>query len=126
MRTRATPCGGQDRRAKSRGGIPMARSRKPHRPAPQVAELRRLVARVDELESFQGLVEQVSDYAIFMLDPRGFVRTWNRGAERIKGYRAEEIVGSHFSRFYTEADRREGKPERVLAEAAAQGRVEDE
>jgi PAS domain S-box-containing protein len=68
----------------------------------------------------------VKDYAIFMLDAHGFVRTWNHGAERIKGYKADEIVGSHFSRFYPEADIRAGKPERELAIAAAEGRYEDE
>jgi PAS domain S-box-containing protein len=80
----------------------------------------------NEADAFRLLVEEVRDYAIFMLDPRGLVRTWNRGAERIKGYRAEEIVGSHFSRFYTEEDVRAGKPERELALAAAEGRCEDE
>ena len=81
---------------------------------------------VEDFAPFRILVDQVREYAIFMLDPQGFVRTWNRGAERIKGYRAEEIVGSHFSRFYTEADVRAGKPERELARAAAEGTVEDE
>jgi PAS domain S-box-containing protein len=71
-------------------------------------------------------VEEVRDYAIYMLDARGLVRTWNLGAARIKGYRAEEIIGSHFSRFYTEEDVRAGKPERALALAAAEGRFEDE
>jgi len=50
---------------------------------------------------FQLLVQAIKDYAIFMLDPQGRITTWNIGAERIKGYRAEEIVGEHFSRFYT-------------------------
>jgi len=81
---------------------------------------------VEDFAPFRILVDQVHEYAIFMLDPQGIVRTWNRGAERIKGYRAEEIVGSHFSRFYTEADVRAGKPERELARAAAEGMVEDE
>jgi PAS domain S-box-containing protein len=77
-------------------------------------------------DPYRLLVDQVEDYAIFMLDPRGLVQTWNRGAERIKGYRAEEVVGSHFSRFYTEEDIRAGKPERELAVAARDGRCEDE
>jgi PAS domain S-box-containing protein len=81
---------------------------------------------VEHFAPFRILVDQVREYAIFMLDPQGFVRTWNSGAERIKGYRAEEIVGSHFSRFYTEADVRAGKPERELARAAAEGMIEDE
>ena len=51
-------------------------------------------------ERFRLLVESVRDYAIFMLDPTGHVLTWNAGAQRFKGYRAEEIIGSHFSRFY--------------------------
>jgi PAS domain S-box-containing protein len=65
-----------------------------------VTELGRATAklRVSE-ESFRLLVESVKDYAIFMLDPRGVVATWNKGAERIKGYRATEIIGQHFSRF---------------------------
>jgi PAS domain S-box-containing protein len=81
---------------------------------------------LQDFTPFRILVDQVRDYAIFMLDAEGIVRTWNRGAERIKGYRAEEIVGSHFSRFYTEADLRAGKPARELAQAAAVGTVEDE
>jgi PAS domain-containing protein len=55
-------------------------------------------------EHFRMLVTGVKDYAIFMLDPNGVVSTWNAGAERIKGYRAEEIIGKHFSRFYTPED----------------------
>jgi PAS domain S-box-containing protein len=81
---------------------------------------------LQDFDQFRLLVDQVKDYAIFLLDPRGVVRTWNRGAERIKGYRAAEIVGSHFSRFYPEADVRAGKPDRELEAAAANGRVEDE
>ena len=61
-----------------------------------------------------------------MLDPDGTVANWNPGAQRIKGYAAEEIVGQHFSRFYTEEDRAAGAPERALAAAARQGRFEDE
>ncbi|MGB0000139.1 MAG: PAS domain-containing protein, partial [Candidatus Acidiferrales bacterium] len=63
---------------------------------------------------FRSLVAGVKDYAIFMLDPRGRVATWNAGAERIKGYSAEEIVGQHFSRFYRQEDIESGKPEREL------------
>lgn len=72
------------------------------------------------------LVEQITEYAIFLLDPAGHVTTWNAGAERIKGYRADEIVGQHFSRFYPEEDVREGKCERELEIAVREGRVEDE
>jgi PAS domain S-box-containing protein len=75
---------------------------------------------------FRLLVEAVQDYAIFMLDPKGFVSSWNVGAERIKGYKAEEIIGKHFSRFYPEEDLRDRKPERELVEAAKDGRFEDE
>jgi len=80
----------------------------------------------EQAEQFRLLVDAVQDYAIFMLDPEGNVASWNSGAQRIKGYTAEEIVGSHFSRFYTEADRRIHKPEHVLAQAAEHGRVEQE
>jgi PAS domain S-box-containing protein len=75
---------------------------------------------------FRALVESVKDYAIFMLDPQGRVSTWNPGAERIKGYRAEEIIGHHFSRFYTPEDLEVGKPESELKTAAAEGHFEDE
>src|SRR5512142_1620112 len=72
------------------------------------------------------LVDSVVDYAIFMLDPTGHVLTWNPGAERIKGYGAEEIVGKHFSTFYPPADVEAGKCERLLKLAAETGRHEDE
>jgi PAS domain S-box-containing protein len=72
------------------------------------------------------LVRQITEYAIFLLDPSGYVTTWNAGAERIKGYRADEIIGQHFSRFYPEEDVREGKCERALEVAVREGRVEDE
>ena len=77
-------------------------------------------------EVFQLLVSSVRDYAIFMLDPEGNVATWNAGAERIKGYKPHEIIGSHFSRFYPEEDKRNGKPARELEIAREQGSVEDE
>src|SRR5438093_6046499 len=77
-------------------------------------------------ETFRQLVDDVQDVAIFMLDGAGRVSTWNSGAERIKGYRAEEIVGQHFSRFYPSEAVAEGKPARLLAIAARDGRVEDE
>ncbi len=76
--------------------------------------------------SFRLLVESVRDYAIFMLDPEGRVTTWNRGAELIKGYRAEEIVGKHFSRFYPPEDIEARKPDRELETATTTGRCEDE
>jgi PAS domain S-box-containing protein len=81
--------------------------------------------RVTE-ERFRLLVQSVKDYAIFMLDPRGHVITWNDGARRIKGYEAGEIIGRHFSVFYPPAAREAEFPERVLASAAAVGRFEDD
>ena len=77
-------------------------------------------------ERFRLLVEGVKDYAIFMLDAGGCVSTWNLGARRIKGYEAEEIVGEHFSAFYTTEDVERGHPEEVLRLAAADGRYEEE
>jgi PAS domain S-box-containing protein len=75
-------------------------------------------------EQFRRLVESVTDYAIYMLDPQGQISTWNLGAERIKGYTREEIIGEHFSRFYTEEDRAGGEPARALRIAAEEGRFE--
>ncbi|HEX7152351.1 MAG TPA: PAS domain S-box protein [Thermoanaerobaculia bacterium] len=77
-------------------------------------------------EIFRLLVSAVRDYAIFMLDPDGNVATWNNGAQSIKGYTPEEIIGRHFSTFYGEEDIRNGKPERELEIARAEGAVEDE
>jgi PAS domain S-box-containing protein len=77
-------------------------------------------------EQFRLLVQGVSDYAIYMLDPEGRITNWNSGAERIKGYRAEEIVGQHFSRFYTEEDRAAGLPSVSLGRALSEGRYETE
>jgi PAS domain S-box-containing protein len=84
-------------------------------------------SRLSESEQrFQLMVRNVSDYAIFMLDPDGRIATWNAGAERIKGYRAEEVLDTHFSRFYPDEDALRGKPQDMLAGAAAEGRNEDE
>jgi len=77
-------------------------------------------------EQFRLLVQGVTDYAIYMIDPGGVIISWNFGAQRIKGYRREEIVGQHFSRFYSAEDRAAGEPERALAIAAAEGRFEKE
>ena len=77
-------------------------------------------------ELFRLLVDQVRDYAIFALDPNGRIVTWNSGAEMLKGYRAEEIIGRHIECFYTETDRQAGRPLRLLKQATEQGRVEDE
>lgn len=75
---------------------------------------------------FRLLVSAVTDYAIFMLDPNGIVVSWNAGAEKIKGYKADEIIGSHFSRFYTDEDRLAGIPARALYTASHEGRFEGE
>jgi PAS domain S-box-containing protein len=75
---------------------------------------------------FRLLVQSVVDYAIFQLDRDGIVTTWNAGAERIKGYTADEIIGQHFSRFYTEEDRAAGVPARALATASSEGKFEAE
>jgi PAS domain S-box-containing protein len=77
-------------------------------------------------ERFRLLVEGVKDYAIFMLDPTGRIATWNAGAERIKGYRAREIVGQHFSKFYRSEDIASGKPARELEIASRTGTYEEE
>ncbi|HEX2878657.1 MAG TPA: PAS domain S-box protein [Polyangiaceae bacterium] len=77
-------------------------------------------------ERFHILVDGITDYAVFMLDPDGFVLTWNNGAKRIKGYRAQEIIGQHFSRFYLEADVRSGKCEHNLRLAREQNGFEEE
>ncbi len=75
---------------------------------------------------FRLLVDSVKDYAIFLLDPEGHVSTWNQGAERIKGYRASEIIGEHFSRFYPREAIESRWPERELEIAAKEGRYTDE
>ncbi|WP_224268046.1 PAS domain S-box protein [Haloprofundus salinisoli] len=75
---------------------------------------------------FRALVDAVEEYAIFRLDPDGYVASWNSGAAHIKGYAEEEIVGKHFSNFYTEGDRAAGVPEKNLTAAAQRGSVEDE
>jgi PAS domain S-box-containing protein len=77
-------------------------------------------------ELFRLLVESVTDYAIFMIDADGFVATWNAGAQRIKGYAAEEIIGKHFSVFYPEEDRNALEPQRALNTALRDGRFEKE
>lgn len=77
-------------------------------------------------ERFRLMVECVQDYAIFMLDSKGNVTTWNKGAQRNKGYNADEVIGTHFSQFYPAEEQAVGKPERVLGEAVKNGRFEDE
>jgi PAS domain S-box-containing protein len=80
----------------------------------------------DNERQFQLLVDSIKDYAIFMLDPDGRVTSWNSGAQRIKGYRPDEIIGRDFTQFYTDEDRAAGVPAQLLARAAESGRVEAE
>jgi PAS domain S-box-containing protein len=77
-------------------------------------------------ERFRMLVENVPDYAIYMMDPNGNITTWNNGAERIKGYTASEIIGQHFSVFFTAEDVQAGTPRQILETAARLGRSEQE
>src|SRR4249920_614013 len=77
-------------------------------------------------ERFRLLVESIKDYAIFMLDPEGRVLTWNAGAERCKGYAAEEIIGQHFSRFYPPEALERGIPDYELEVSRTIGSFEDE
>lgn len=77
-------------------------------------------------ERFRQLIDGVRDYAIFLLDAKGFIATWNSGAERLKGYRPEEIIGKHFSKFYSTEDIENGKCDYELHEASITGRFEDE
>jgi PAS domain S-box-containing protein len=81
---------------------------------------------LSEQQRFQLLINSITDYAIYMLDPTGRVTTWNPGAERFKGYSADEIIGQHFSVFFTSEDREAGLPEKALRTAAAEGRFEAE
>lgn len=83
-------------------------------------------AQLVEDARYRLLVEAVTDYAIYTLDPDGRVSSWSSGAQRLKGYAADEILGEHFSRFYTPTDREAGLPERALGEAARVGRYESE
>jgi PAS domain S-box-containing protein len=79
-----------------------------------------------EFHRHELLVEAISDYAIYMLDSEGIVTTWSRGAERIKGYGSDEIIGQHFSRFFSREDQANGVPATLLAQAASEGRYEAE
>jgi PAS domain S-box-containing protein len=106
--------------------IPDERSRR-------VAELQQKLEALEQQKALHQidqqlrlLVEAVHDYAIFMLDPDGRVKSWNRGAQRIKGYKATEIIGKHFSVFYPPDDISDGKPQRELEIAIRDGRLEDE
>ncbi|MBW8906689.1 MAG: MASE1 domain-containing protein [Betaproteobacteria bacterium] len=92
--------------------------------ATRVAERTRAAAESEQ--RFRLMVDSVVDYAIYMLDAQGRVASWNAGAERIKGYRADEIIGQHFSRFYLPEDIERGKPQAELELARSQGRFEEE
>jgi PAS domain S-box-containing protein len=129
----------------SRSGEPLGmistHFRQPHRPSERDLRLTDLYARqaaemiereqgdaalMESEERFRHLIEVARDYAIFMLDPGGRVVTWNMGAERIKGYRTEEILGQHISLFYEPGDVELKKPDQALNVAATKGRFEDE
>ena len=87
---------------------------------------REIASRIEAEKQLRLLLDGVKDYAIFMLDPSGNVATWNQGVVRIKGYKADEIVGRHFSCFYPPEDVQNGKPEQALEKAIAGGRYEEE
>ncbi len=86
----------------------------------------RLQASLSDDGRYRLLIDAVTDYAIYMLDPTGIVSSWNPGAQRFKGYTADEIIGKHFSRFYTEEDQQTGLPARALETAAREGKFENE
>ena len=90
------------------------------------SELHSATALADSERQFRMLVQGVSDYAIYMLDPEGRITNWNLGGERIKGYSADEVIGRHFGMFYTPEDRAASVPARALATAAREGRCESE
>jgi PAS domain S-box-containing protein len=83
-------------------------------------------ALADHQDRYRLLVDSITDYAIYMLDPDGVITSWNAGAQRFKGYEASEIIGQRFSRFYTDEDRAAGLPEHGLEKAATEGRYETE
>src|SRR5437764_13071225 len=79
-----------------------------------------------DYDAYRLLVQEVKDYAIFMLDPKGTVLSWNAGVQRLNGYSPKEIIGKHFSIFYEKNDVANKKPQRELETASMEGRVEDE
>jgi PAS domain S-box-containing protein len=92
-----------------------------------ITERQNAISELSKSESqFKTLVRGVTDYALYMLDPQGIVSNWNIGGQRIKGYTSEEIVGQHFSRFYTPADQAAGRPARALKIALENGRYDEE
>uniref|UniRef100_UPI00403F7991 PAS domain S-box protein n=1 Tax=Hyphomicrobium sp. ghe19 TaxID=2682968 RepID=UPI00403F7991 len=90
--------------------------------SPDIARLHQF----DQGRQFELLVKTLSDYAIYMVDPDGFIATWNTGARLIKGYQESEIIGQHFSRFFSDADQRQGLPQKILSIARDAGRYEAE
>ena len=86
----------------------------------------RYLASLTDEGRYRLLIEAVTDYAIYLLDASGIVTTWNPGAERFKGYSANEIIGQHFSRFYTPEDQETGLPARALETACREGKFEAE
>lgn len=86
---------------------------------------RYLAAQTDE-GRYRLLIEAIRDYAIYMLDAKGIVSSWNPGAQRFKGYTAQEIIGTHFSKFYTDEDQAAGFPQMALETAAREGKFETE
>ena len=86
----------------------------------------RYLSSLTEDGRYRLLIEAVTDYAIYLLDPSGIVTTWNPGAQRFKGYTAGDIIGQHFSRFYTEQDQKDGLPNRALEIARRDGKFEAE
>ena len=91
-----------------------------------IRSIRKAETGFSDAARFQLLVEAVTDYAIYMLDPRGTIVSWNAGAQRFKGYTAAEILGQNFERFYEDVDRRFGLPRRALETAAREGKFESE
>src|SRR5260221_1564348 len=116
-------------------GVRPSRKFRPHGPRTRLA-CRRLGqpladqdqtdAAADEGRRLKRLIQAVTDYAIYMLDANGIVTSWNTGAERLKGYSETQILGQHFSRFFTPEDRAAGKPQRALETARRVGRYEEE
>jgi PAS domain S-box-containing protein len=88
------------------------------------ASARMYTARVEEENQFRLLLDGVADHALYVLDPNGYITQWNAGAERMKGYAEAEIIGQHFSRFFTEADQKAAVPQKALEAAARHGKFE--
>jgi hypothetical protein len=87
--------------------------------------MNRLVT-LEQTDFYRLLVSSIQDYAIFLLDPKGIISTWNLGAQKLKGYEPEEIIGKHFSIFYPKVDQENGKPAKLLTVSKKEGHVEDE